>query len=649
MKMSQEDDVTSYKLDVERLTGQSDARVNCAVFRSRVSFEDGTIATLVSCILAEGKQEEGEKNLIKDVFDLVVKKLESASGGSLDVLKVAGEASSEFVKGVSQDVSFCHALFYKNAAYIFKHGDRVKVWVYDPPKSTELNFNWGSGLQKGGQLYLIATEKFFNYFDLSSQLSEQEIDTRELVDELATEISAKEDQSEIGAALVYIKENKLKAKDGVGSEVNGEKEIKKKMESETSKEASEESYEVDSEVLRPVVNKHESSVQVEPGITHETIDQGSKSRFKNPLGVLAAIPAEIKRLKRGDIKAIFRLRRKIVVVAIIILMILAISAFFTIRGASDRKKLDEFNSHLGSASSKYEEAVAILNLNKSRAREILISADGEVAKALELIPKDEKASELSTKISEKLKETENLSNVNLSTLVEVSGDLVSIAKSGKSLVGFSNNQIFDIDVENKSSDVVEGRQTTVSGYVYDNFAFVYLGSDVYKIALANGNSEKAFEGEGAYDIAVFLGNVYLLSDKQIFKHTPIEGGYGGGVDYFNESQQLESSSRFAIDGSVWVTTGGSILNYLRGEKQDFAISGLVGGELKFGPIFTDAQTDSLYVIDVANSALLKIDKDGIYTTSYQSPEFKNAVDLVVDEAGGKMYVAVGNKVLEADL
>jgi len=647
--MSQEDDVTSYKLDVERLTGQSDARVNCAVFRSRVSFEDGTIATLVSCILAEGKQEEGEKNLIKDVFDLVVKKLESASGGSLDVLKVAGEASSEFVKGVSQDVSFCHALFYKNAAYIFKHGDRVKVWVYDPPKSTELNFNWGSGLQKGGQLYLIATEKFFNYFDLSSQLSEQEIDTRELVDELATEISAKEDQSEIGAALVYIKENKLKAKDGVGSEVNGEKEIKKKMESETSKEASEESYEVDSEVLRPVVNKHESSVQVEPGITHETIDQGSKSRFKNPLGVLAAIPAEIKRLKRGDIKAIFRLRRKIVVVAIIILMILAISAFFTIRGASDRKKLDEFNSHLGSASSKYEEAVAILNLNKSRAREILISADGEVAKALELIPKDEKASELSTKISEKLKETENLSNVNLSTLVEVSGDLVSIAKSGKSLVGFSNNQIFDIDVENKSSDVVEGRQTTVSGYVYDNFAFVYLGSDVYKIALANGNSEKAFEGEGAYDIAVFLGNVYLLSDKQIFKHTPIEGGYGGGVDYFNESQQLESSSRFAIDGSVWVTTGGSILNYLRGEKQDFAISGLVGGELKFGPIFTDAQTDSLYVIDVANSALLKIDKDGIYTTSYQSPEFKNAVDLVVDEAGGKMYVAVGNKVLEADL
>src|SRR3989344_1440825 len=154
MKMSQEDDVTFYKLDVEKLTGQSDARANCAVFRGRVSFEDGTIATLVSCILAEGKQEEGEKNLIKDVFDLVVKKLESASGGSLDVLKVAGEASSEFVKGVSQDVSFCHALFYKNAAYIFKHGDRVKVWVYDPPKSTELNFNWGSGLQKGGQLYL---------------------------------------------------------------------------------------------------------------------------------------------------------------------------------------------------------------------------------------------------------------------------------------------------------------------------------------------------------------------------------------------------------------------------------------------------------------------------------------------------------------
>src|SRR3989338_8380121 len=87
---------------------------------------------------------------------------------------------------------------------------------------------------------------------------------------------------------------------------------------------------------------------------------------------------ELKSLKRGEIKAIFRLRRNLAIVAAIVLLILAASALFTISQKRQNQKLAEFNTHLSAASSKYAEAQALLELNKSRAREILIDADREI-------------------------------------------------------------------------------------------------------------------------------------------------------------------------------------------------------------------------------------------------------------------------------
>ncbi len=656
MDKADDNDLTSFRLDIEKLTGQADEKASCGVFTGRVSFQDGTLATIVSCILVKGDKGDNKPNLIKDVFDLTNKKLEGASSGSLDALKVAGEAGSEFVAGVSEDISFCHVLFYKNVTYIFKYGDKVKVFAYEAPKSTELDFEYGSGLQKEGQLYLVATEKFHEYFDLSSHLAQKEIDTGELVDELATEVSAKSDQSEIGAAIVYIKENREGASKVSADVIDSSQEIRGEVEGKSESADEDKTSDGDkaaSELLRPVPGKpegFEQEEQVDGLVTGSAPSAAGKSRFKNHLPlVVSAINSEVRKLRRGDNKALFRLRRNIVVVAIVILLILAISAVFTIRGSQNRKRLGEYKVHFEAASQKYDEAVAILTLNRGRAREILITADNEVKKALDLMPSDDKARQLDGEISAKLKETENLATVTLKTLAEADGDLVSLAKSGKSLVAFSEGSIFKIDINSKSANKLTGKSDTKSASVYDNRAFVYLDGDVYKIDLANGAQERAFSSAKAVDIAVFLGNVYLLGLNQVFKYVPVEGGYAAGVAYLSSSEQFDEASRFAIDGSVWITKGNQILNFLRGEKKDFAISGLVNADLKLGPIFADANTDNLYVVDTQNSALLVIGKDGIYKKSYQAPEFGKSSDLVVDEKEGKMYVAVGNKVLVGDL
>ncbi|MDZ4209780.1 MAG: hypothetical protein U1C56_01220, partial [Candidatus Curtissbacteria bacterium] len=120
-------------------------------------------------------------------------------------------------------------------------------------------------------------------------------------------------------------------------------------------------------------------------------------------------------------------------------------------------------------------------------------------------------------------------------------------------------------------------------------------------------------------------------------------------EYLNSPVNFGAKSRFAIDGSIWVTSGKQIFKFTRGEKEDFEISGLVEGVGEFGLIYTNSSLDNLYVVDATNSALLVISKDGIYKGVYQAPEFAKASGVVVGEAEDEMFVAVGNKILSAKL
>lgn len=596
-------------LQIEKITGTASGDAASSVFSSRVSFADGSVGTLVSCILVLGKSPD-VGGIIKDIFDVALRKFEQAESGSLETLKSAVKFSRDSVLQGELDVSFVHALFYKNAVYIGKSGERVKIFVYEPPKSVELTFEFGSGPVKADQLYLLATEKFFASFDVDSFLKNKEIEIGEFVDQLATEISAKNDQSEIGAVLIYAK------------------------------------GEIDEEP-RPVP---EEKPQIDT--THElspapsALAGVSKFKFKNPLPFVFL---EIAKLRRGDIKAIFRLRRNIVAIAVVILLILAISAFLTIRGNIERGKLNEFKGHLETASAKYEEGLAILDLNRERARGILVEADEEIKKALKINQDSDKAKELAANISAKLKETESSSSIDFETIADVSGQIAALFTANGSLVAVTDSKIHEINVASATVSESDGVGNMRDAAFYDNKVFVFEGVNVHRIDLASGKAEKIFEGQEAFDIAAFLGNVYLLGSSQIYKYTPIEGGYAAGVNYLNDSEQFAISSRFAIDGSVWVSRGSEVSQYLRGEKQDFKIAGLSGAAQEYGEIYTDPDLDNIYVIDRTNSALLAVGKDGVYKKAYQASEFAKAADLVVDEEKGKFYIAIGSKVLGANL
>jgi len=459
-------------LQIEKITGIGQKNAACGVFVGRITLGDGTLGTLVSCILAEGADNDAG-DLLRDIFELSTKKLENSQGGSLKAVKVAHDACRQYAQDNQKNlkVSFVLAFFYESACYIARHADKIKIFVFEPPKSIEIKFEEGSGPLKPGQIYLIATEKFLPIFDSSIFSDNQEVDLQEIIDGLATEISARDDQSEIGAAMVMVKSKEPQESDGT------------------------------EEPKEPQETKEETRETEEPA----TAGTSFPIRVKNPLPlVLTAVFSEAKKLTKGDLRAILRLRRNMAIVAVVILFILAGSAIFTIRQKNEREKMSQVNDYLAQASAKYSEAEAIIELNKIRAREVLIDAQGNVKSAQAIDSDNERANKLASDISQKLKETEVQENISFQVLSELSQPVSSLSTRGKKIVGVGADRIVEVDPDSKSIDETEGLESAVSGFVYDNKAFVLADSKVHRVDLASSKIEKIIENGEGFDESGFI-------------------------------------------------------------------------------------------------------------------------------------------------
>src|SRR4030042_1076749 len=353
------------------------------------------------------------------------------------------------------------------------------------------------------------------------------------------------------------------------------------------------------------VFKKEAEIDLEEIIDKLACDISQEKDQNEIAAAFILAKKELKFLTRGEKGAVFRLRRNVAIIAFVILVFLALSGIYTVRTNSQKEKLAKFNIHLSNASSKYEEGIALIDLNRERARQILVDADKEVKIALLLNQKNEEANKLASEIQTKLKETENSATVDFQTIEEFESSISSLSIDDKNVYTVTQNAIFKINLSDKSQDKTEVAENLESGYVSENSTFVISHRKIAKVDLADGNLEQIAPIDNVLDIAVFIGNVYLLSN-------------------------------------------GQILNFLRGERQNFEISGLTSNIGSLGPIYTSSETDNLYVIDRESSTLLVIDKDGIYKKAYQSSQFAKASDITINNDETKIYLSTGSKILKAD-
>src|SRR3989344_454365 len=192
------------KLNIQKVSGAPSASCVCQVFTHRLILADSQVATLVSVFLVKTENHQDLPKLLSEVFELSIQKIEEGAiaEGVLAILSNSALKVVQFLEQEKVKASFAHTLFYKDAVYIARHGEGVKLLVFEPESLQEIKFQKGSGRVKDNQLFLIATEKFLSIFDTAPLRALENIDLEDIIDGLATDISAEEDQSEIAAAFV---------------------------------------------------------------------------------------------------------------------------------------------------------------------------------------------------------------------------------------------------------------------------------------------------------------------------------------------------------------------------------------------------------------------------------------------------------------
>ena len=158
-------------------------------------------------------------------------------------------------------------------------------------------------------------------------------------------------------------------------------------------------------------------------------------------------------------------------------------------------------------------------------------------------------------------------------------------------------------------------------------------------------------------IGVYLGNLYVIdkSSNQILKFVDGEDGLTKSNYFSDFPPDLSKAISMSIDGSVWMLfKDGSIQKFIKGIKDTFNVSGLAKPFSNPTKIFTDKNTDSLYILDNGNSRVVVIGKDGKYRSEYSLDAIKTAKDFEVLEKdpstssgqGKKIYVLSQNKVFD---
>ena len=169
-------------------------------------------------------------------------------------------------------------------------------------------------------------------------------------------------------------------------------------------------------------------------------------------------------------------------------------------------------------------------------------------------------------------------------------------------------------------------------------------------------SDTASSWEPATTFASYRSSLYLLdpNSKTIFKHIADNANYSKGQVYLATAKNtLGNAIDIAIDGDVYLLyKDGSVNKYRQSTllsefklrnipSPDSAISGA-------NKIFTDEDTNNIFVMDKAKNRVIVFDKTGNYQKQYILDN-TDLTGFTVNSKLQKIWFLSGNRLLEAGL
>lgn len=355
-------------------------------------------------------------------------------------------------------------------------------------------------------------------------------------------------------------------------------------------------------------------------------------------------------------------------VAVILIAVTILGAGYKYKLSRDKQRNLQFNQILQQAKDDFNSAKGLAGLNPPEAKNKLDSAKDQVNKALAIKSRDSGAQNLKKQIEEQSPSI--LQETSISEFpVFLDMDLVkkdfraaylSLSAGKLLLLDQGAKTLVTVDLAKKSNQILAGENQlgeAVFASLNGGTAFVYsVDKGILRVDIANQKVTSVSKKDSGWkeikDIYGFAGNVYLLDSRQVWKYLPTVDGYSDKREYLTKASEADfgSALRMQIESSVYVLkTGGEIVRFTRGDKDNFSYAGLDKGVKDPKSVFASSDADNLYVLDSGNSRLLILTKTGSYKGQIAGSKFATASDLAVDEKNKKVYLLDSSKIYSVDL
>jgi len=356
-----------------------------------------------------------------------------------------------------------------------------------------------------------------------------------------------------------------------------------------------------------------------------------------------------------------RPQKTLMTMAVILLLLLTLSVFF---GMKQREKLgldQGAQEILREAKQKKEEGEVLLTLNPAKSRQLLL----EAKYLLEQIDqgKEEQSflkfkEELEKVLNEVLQEHEVIGELFFDLeIIKVSafGDRISLLDDRLIILDKNQNSVYSVGAEDRKNAILSGGKKLEGSTLLattENGTYVLVKDGILKASKkASLLIEKDSSWLNIIDMKGFSSNLYLLDNGgEIWKYPFLETEFSSKQRWLKEQTNLSSALSMAIDGSLWILLeDGTILRFTQGNSNFFRITGLEKGFNNPSIIYTNFDSENLYILDKGNSRIVAINKSGEFKAEYHWSEISNVNDMLVLEEQGKIFLLIGSKIFTIEI
>lgn len=391
--------------------------------------------------------------------------------------------------------------------------------------------------------------------------------------------------------------------------------------------------------LEEVADSHEATDSLPENNDHLELDDSPKEKKKHALPVFN-MPNISHLMPRK-----FSKKQLIAVMIVALLLILGSGIFIENNKRQETKYNAEVTSLLAQHNGRYEEAVAVMGLNKSLAVEELMTIKTALVTEQKNYPQGSaarlKLDDFLAKVNDALGGNVPNSNSPISVFFEPQEDLKIVAfltnkggtltsAGGTTAGSISNNGAIDKTYETNNAKGISASEDNI---------FIMTSNSVQKISKDTGKADDIFDVSGAISMDTFGDNVYVLEEKTINKYRP--NAYTKEA-YFTGEETLSDPSSIAIDSSIYVVDDSKIRKFTRGKEDSFSYSGPTLSNKSLA--YTDEDYANLYVVDPTSKMAYVIDKSGNKVSEISLKGMRTITGIAANEKDKKIFIASDNKI-----